>query len=51
MTRPELSDDEISRLTEEPPPVGGSWNRLYAAVLINLALIVTILYAFRKAFE
>ena len=25
-------------MTEPPPPIGHTWNRLYAAVLINLAL-------------
>jgi hypothetical protein len=25
---------------DEPPPFGGSWTRVYAAVLITLALLV-----------
>jgi hypothetical protein len=27
------------------------WRRLYAAVLLNLAVLVVIFYAFTKAFE
>ena len=34
-----------------PPPIGKTWNRLYAAVLIFLALQIVIFYAFTKAFE
>ena len=35
----------------EPPPIGRTWNRLYAAVLINLAVLVVLFYAFTKAFQ
>ena len=35
----------------EPPPIGKSWARLYAAVLIFLALQIAVFYAFTKAFE
>lgn len=38
-------------MNEAPPPIGKTWNRLYAAVLITLALLVAIFYAFTKAFE
>jgi len=36
---------------DEPPPFGRSWAVLYAAVLINLLLLVLIFYTFTKAFE
>jgi hypothetical protein len=35
----------------EPPPVGRTWKRLYAAVLINLAALSLIFYAFTRYFE
>ena len=38
-------------LREEPPPVGGSWRTLYAAVLLNLAVLVLLFYLFTRAFR
>jgi hypothetical protein len=35
---------------EEPPPFGGSWNRLYAAVLLNLAALAALFYLFTRYF-
>lgn len=35
----------------EPPPIGKTWGRLYAVVLLNLAVLILIFYAFTKAFE
>jgi hypothetical protein len=29
---------------DEPPPIGGSWGRLYAAVLGWLALLILLFY-------
>ncbi|MDQ3650506.1 MAG: hypothetical protein M3458_09605 [Acidobacteriota bacterium] len=36
---------------EEEPPFGRSWTTLYAVVLINLALLILLFYAFTKFFE
>jgi len=36
---------------EEPPPFGGSWKKLYAAVLLNLAALVALFYLFTRAFR
>jgi hypothetical protein len=36
---------------EEPPPFGGSWKTLYAAVLLNLAALVALFYLFTRAFR
>ena len=36
---------------EQPPPIGKTWPRLYAAVLINLALMIAIFWYFTKTFE
>lgn len=36
---------------EDPPPIGRTWNRLYAAVLINLAVLVLIFWVFTVSFR
>ena len=36
---------------EEPPPFGGSWRKLYAVVLANLAVLVVLFYLFTRAFR
>ncbi len=36
---------------EEPPPFGGSWVILYALVLLNLAVMILLFYAFTRAFS
>ena len=36
---------------DEPPPFGRSWRLLYAIVLLNLALLIGLFYAFTKAFS
>jgi len=36
---------------DERPPLGGSWAVLYAAVLLNLALLVVLFYLFTRAFR
>jgi hypothetical protein len=35
----------------EPPPVLGTWPRLYALVLLNLALCILLLRLFGKVFS
>ena len=35
---------------EEPPPLGGSWRALYAAVLAWLAVLVVLFHLFTRAF-
>jgi hypothetical protein len=34
-----------------PPPIGGSWGRLYAAVLGNLLVLIVLFWAFSKVFS
>ena len=57
MTKSKTTNDEsnaVGRLpydAEEPPPVGGSWKNLYAAVLVNLAALVALFYLFTRAFR
>jgi hypothetical protein len=36
---------------DEPPPFLGTWNRVYAAVLIYLAAIISGFYAFTRAYR
>jgi hypothetical protein len=36
---------------EEPPPVGGSWKRLYVIVLLNLALLAALFDIFTRYFR
>jgi hypothetical protein len=36
---------------EEPPPFGGSWAKLYAVVLLNLAVLVALFHVFTRAFR
>ena len=35
---------------EEPPPVLGRWPRVYAAVLLYLAALITVFYIFGAVF-
>jgi hypothetical protein len=49
--RSEVVRDEASRATDESPPFGRSWAVLYAAVLLNLALLVLLFYLFTRAFR
>jgi hypothetical protein len=44
------SGDRDEHTREEPPPVGGSWRVLYAAVLVNLVVLVALFYLFTRAF-
>lgn len=37
--------------TEEFPPVLGTWSRLYALVLIELALCILLFYLFERVFS
>jgi hypothetical protein len=33
---------------EEPPPVLGSWNRLYGAVVLSALLVMVFVYLFSR---
>ncbi len=43
--------DEGIQSDPEKPPIFKSWGRLYAAVLVNLAVLIALFYLFTKAFE
>jgi len=36
---------------EEPPPVLGTWRRLYTAIVLYLIVLVTLLYLFSRFFS
>ncbi len=36
---------------DEPPPFLGSWRRVYTAVIIYLAMLIALCYAFTRAFS
>jgi len=36
---------------DPPPPILGSWKKLYSLVLLNLVVLIVIFYLFTKAFE
>ncbi len=47
-----MTDETHERTTrDEPPPFGRSWRALYAAVLINLALLIALFYLFTRYFS
>ncbi len=46
-----MKEKDRAAAGEEPPPIGRSWNFLYAAVLVNLVLLILLFYAFTKAFS
>ena len=37
-------------LPDEPPPFLGTWRRLYAAVVLYLALVIAACYGFTRLF-
>ena len=39
------------RAIDEPPPFLRSWGRVYTAVLIYLAAVITLFYLFAKAYS
>jgi hypothetical protein len=39
-----------AEMTDEPPPFLGAWPRVYAVVLIYLAVLIFLFYAFTRFF-
>jgi hypothetical protein len=35
-------------MIEEPPPILGTWRRLYTAVLVYLAVLIVLFYVFTR---
>ena len=38
-------------VADEPPPFLGTWKRVYAGVLIYLAVIIAVFYVFTEAYR
>ena len=38
-------------MIDEPPPIFGSWRRLYLAILVYLAALIVLFYWFTRAFS
>ncbi len=41
----------MERPIEEPPPLMGTWRRLYAAVVAYLFLLITLFYLFTRHYS
>lgn len=40
-----------AQIPDEPPPFLGTWGRVYAAVLIYLACLISLFYVFTRMFS
>lgn len=38
-------------MKEEPPPILGSWPRVYKAIILYLVIVISLFYAFTRAFN
>jgi hypothetical protein len=38
-------------MPDEPPPILGTWRRLYTAVLLCLAALIGLFYLFTRIFQ
>jgi hypothetical protein len=47
----ETEQIEKEETDQEKPPILSSWKRLYAVVLLNLAMLIVLFYLFTKAFD
>lgn len=41
----------MKQIADEPPPILGSWKRVYTAVILYLAFLIAIFYWFTEAFN
>ena len=48
MTIPQTSRADMP---DDPPPFLGTWNRIYAAVILYLLLLIVLFYAFMRWFS
>ncbi|MGD0038709.1 MAG: hypothetical protein ABSC53_15595 [Bacteroidota bacterium] len=44
-----LNSDEV--VSEEKPPILGSWKKIYLVVLLNLLVLIILFYSFSEAFK
>ncbi len=45
------SNNQELGTSEPPPPILGSWNRVYSFVLGELLVLILLFYAFSKFFQ
>ncbi len=38
-------------MPDEPPPFLGTWKRVYAAILVYLAVVISLFYVFTRTFN
>ena len=43
--------EKPAHLADEPPPFLGSWRRVYLSVVLYLAAIIALFYAFTKTYR
>jgi hypothetical protein len=43
--------DHLRDVPDDPPPFLGTWNRVYIAVVIYLAVVIFASYLFTRAFR
>jgi len=48
---PETRDLHTRDVPDEAPPFLGTWKRVYIAVLIYLAALITVFYLFAQAYR
>ena len=47
-----MTDERDERFADDGrPPFGGSWRTIYTVVLVNLAVLVALFYAFTRYFS
>jgi hypothetical protein len=47
-----VAHDHGSRVTDdEPPPILGSWRRIYIVILCYLAFLIVVFYVFTRVFD
>ena len=42
---------DLREVPDEPPPFLGTWNRVYAGILIYLVVIIAAFYVFARAYR
>ena len=40
-----------SQMPDDPPPILGTWRRVYTAILLYLGLLIASFYVFTRAFS
>jgi len=51
MLHSSLMPQDRAEMPDEPPPFLGAWRRVYSAVLIYLAALIVLFYAFTRYFS